>query len=85
MAPADIDSLCLLIGSLHITENLEASFLAHVIEKFKIGLARDELSLRQVAKLYLSLSRVQKIYLESSEAAAFQNYAQLKAAIQKKI
>lgn len=85
MAPGDIDSLCLLIGSLHVTEDLEASFLAHVVEKFKDALAKDELTLRQVAKLYLSLSRVHKIYVESTESASFQTYAQLKGAIQQKV
>lgn len=85
MAPGDIDSLCLLIGSLHVTENLEPSFLARVIKKFQGALAKDELSLRQVAMLYLSLSRVHKIYVESTESAAFQTYAQLKGAIQQKV
>ena len=68
----EVESICLLIGSLHLSGQLEPKFLGQVINTFKASC--DGLSVSQVSKLYLAISKVIEVYVESNESAAYQNY-----------
>lgn len=71
-ASNEIESVCLLIGSLHISENLTPEFLGLVVQKLNNSLLLSKiLTLDEYSKMYLSLSRVYKIYVDSAENAAF--------------
>ena len=67
----DVDPICLLIGSLHVSGSLTPQLLGVMVERFSKSLQSRYLSIEQYSKLYISLSRVQKIYVDSSESAAF--------------
>lgn len=71
LEPHEIDPLCLLIGSLHVSGSLTPQHLGAIIERFSKSLKQGFLSIEQYSKLYISLSRVQKIYVDSNESAAF--------------
>ena len=67
----DVEPLCLLIGSLHISESLDGQTLGVIINSFKTSVVESVLSVSEISKLYLAISRVYEIYIQSAESASF--------------
>jgi hypothetical protein len=70
--PEDINSVCLILGSL---PSLPSRLIGVIVDSFIKSF--EHLQIGQCSKLYLSLARVASSYIKGSDPAAYQTYQHL--------